>query len=397
MSTKVTHGKVLFDITEFVSAPHRTGIQRVTLETALRWPQPGELVPVLFRAGQGFCFLPDSIWETMERYFAADPNQAREAANLLRASADNSRRSLMQRDLESAAAILCTEAFYCEHRVRYYSELLKRYARRVHMVLFDLIPWFHPEYFPQLGSMLGCMPYLRMLRNLQHPMFISEATRQDFRGRFLKNSSCDGPVISLGADSLGNVPPSLEIQPPVFCVIGTIEPRKNHAAVVEGFKLLWKNDSPAKLVFIGRMGCENAFSDDLRKLVENEARFTWVTNAEDQQVKATIRGARASIFPSLCEGFGIPPLESLALGTPVIVSANTPSISMLPELGQIRLAAPTAENIAAAVLQMLDDEFALQKQHEILQLTLPTWPGMVAEIFAAVHHQNLATTQPVAA
>jgi glycosyltransferase involved in cell wall biosynthesis len=93
-------------------------------------------------------------------------------------------------------------------------------------------------------------------------------------------------------------------------------------------------------------------------------------------VRHLIRGSRATIFASQAEGFGLPPLESLALGVPVIVSEGLPSIAMIEPPGQVRLAQPDAAGIRQAVLDMLDDTFARRKYEEIRGLNLPTWADL---------------------
>ena len=82
------------------------------------------------------------------------------------------------------------------------------------------------------------------------------------------------------------------------------------------------------------------------------------------------------------EGYGIPPLESLALGVPVVVTDGLPSIAMLEPHGQIRLPQPTSAAIVQAVRDLLDDDFARRKYEEIRRLRLPTWAEMVGRLSA---------------
>lgn len=378
-------GKTLYDLTEFVSSPHRTGIQRVTLEIARHWPRREQLVPTLFRAQQGFLQLPNGVWNAMERYFSADSEDIQSAEAELRSMADSCRKTLSDADLDSCDAILCAEVFYCPERVEFYQGLLERHATKVFVLLHDLFPWFHPEYFPHVGSMLNCMPYLRLVRQVQRPLFTSEAVRRDYLERLRRNTEHDGIVTGLGADSISSGAPSDELNPARFCVVGTIEPRKNHAAALAAFQSLWADGVQAELLFVGRAGwCDDDFIRDLQHLEKSEPRFHWISKADDELVAEIVRGSRASIFPSLAEGFGIPPLESLALGTPVIATAHIPSIQMLAPEGQIRLETPNPAEIRAAVESMLDDTFARNKKDEIRRLALPTWRTSVKRISEAI-------------
>jgi glycosyltransferase involved in cell wall biosynthesis len=110
-----------------------------------------------------------------------------------------------------------------------------------------------------------------------------------------------------------------------------------------------------------------------------------------------IRGSRATLFPSLGEGFGLPPLESLALGVPVIVASQVPSLGLIAPGGQVRLDRPDAQGIRAAVLDMLDDATARRKCQEITGLSLPRWADLgraCADWLAPATHHEPALTPP---
>lgn len=106
-------------------------------------------------------------------------------------------------------------------------------------------------------------------------------------------------------------------------VIGTIEPRKNHLLLLHlwrDFAAKWGPAAP-RLVVVGRRGWENENVLDLlerctllRGLVEEAG------SLPDLEVAALLAGARALLFPSFAEGYGLPLAEALAAGTPAICS-----------------------------------------------------------------------------
>jgi len=114
-----------------------------------------------------------------------------------------------------------------------------------------------------------------------------------------------------------------------FLHIGTIEPRKNISMLVEAFyESIVKNKLPYCLVIVGKKGWwhENLFARVQELGLENKVIFTGYTDLEEMPYLCS--GATAFTFPSLYEGFGLPPLEAMAHGTPVLAS-NT---SSLPEV-----------------------------------------------------------------
>jgi glycosyltransferase involved in cell wall biosynthesis len=112
--------------------------------------------------------------------------------------------------------------------------------------------------------------------------------------------------------------------------IGTLEPRKNLGFLIEAFSEVIKDSEfdDLRLVITGKKGWyfEGLF-DKVKKLnLEDKVIFTGYFDEEDKP--ALYKGATIFAFPSLYEGFGLPPLEAMASGVPVI-SSNT---SSMPEV-----------------------------------------------------------------
>jgi glycosyltransferase involved in cell wall biosynthesis len=155
-----------------------------------------------------------------------------------------------------------------------------------------------------------------------------------------------------------------------FTVVSSLEPRKNHRAVLDAFEALWADGADVRLTFVGRLVWLP--DEDRRKLEEMRAgqpNFEWLPDLTDEAVRAVIRDSRATICASLSEGYGIPPLESLALG----------SLGMIGPQGQVRLKGADPESIRRAVLDLLDDDFAQRKCQEIAALRLPLWSDLGRE------------------
>lgn len=113
--------------------------------------------------------------------------------------------------------------------------------------------------------------------------------------------------------------------------LGTLQPRKNLVRLVDAFNQI--KDKEIKLVVVGminegRGGWMNQTIFDKVKDLGLEKRVEFAGYLPDEKIPGLMKGAIAYVLPSLYEGFGIPPLEAMAVGTPVVVS----KVSSLPEI-----------------------------------------------------------------
>jgi len=192
-------------------------------------------------------------------------------------------------------------------------------------MVHDLIPITHHEY---------CRPgeddrHVRRMRSvLRHAAALltnSKATRNELlefaREAALEIPPCVVARLAPGLKAIEFGPPPLAR--PYFLVISTIEPRKNLAMLLQAWRQLAQRhgqETPA-LVLVGQRGweCENVIdllerSAPLRGLVIEKGRCS------DKELATLLKHARALLFPSFVEGYGLPLAEALDIGTPVIAS-----------------------------------------------------------------------------
>jgi glycosyltransferase involved in cell wall biosynthesis len=388
----MSEGQVFYDLSEFVAGPRLTGIQRVSYQILRNWRFSPRLVPGCVMPGSGqAALLPESFPELMRRYFEGGAAERAAAAEAIVAGARDGAQPLRSEALGRFAAFLNAELFQDRTRLAFYRRLAAQAADRMHWLVHDALPWLRPELFPP-GAAVQTIAYLPLLRAVPNLYFVSAACKRDFCERILLRDAPTYRVAPLGADSLGRRAPAFAPSSRRFTCIGTIEPRKNHALILDAFRKLWAGGAAIDLVFIGKLGWNahepgwkpHDMGEDLAGLSERNPRFTWHDELDDGQVTEIVRSSRATIYASEAEGFGLPPLESLALGVPAIASARLPSLGTVDDGGQLRLAEISAEAIGSAVTRMCDDAFAARKFAEIATLTLPTWEGLATFLQRAV-------------
>jgi len=130
-------------------------------------------------------------------------------------------------------------------------------------------------------------------------------------------------------DRIERVKRNLEIDGDYFLYLGTIEPRKNLKRLIDAYAEFYRsNKNPPKLVLAGAKGWlyDDIFQKVINLKLEGQVIFTKYVPSGD--INALMCGAVAFVFPSIYEGFGMPPLEAMACGVPVLVSGE----ASLPEV-----------------------------------------------------------------
>jgi glycosyltransferase involved in cell wall biosynthesis len=108
---------------------------------------------------------------------------------------------------------------------------------------------------------------------------------------------------------------------PVFLTVGTLEPRKNHAVLLDAFDGLWRRGGDADLCIIGRRGWHvEALENRILTHPQMGQRLHWLSDASDDDLLYAYKNATAVICPSIAEGFGLPVVEAARMGCPVICS-----------------------------------------------------------------------------
>lgn len=260
----------------------------------------------------------------------------------------------------------------------------RRAVRPVHLV-HDLIPITHPQ-FCREGE--AERHRLRMLAVLDTGagVITNSAHTLEALGDFAAGEGRPLPPAAIawpGTPVLPRVAPRSE-EEPAFVILGTIEGRKNHALLLSlwGRMLDGRGAVPVpRLVIVGRRGWQ---ADEVFARLDRREfgdRVAEVGPLDDRRLAETLAGARALLFPSFAEGYGIPLVEALAAGVPVIAS----DLPVFREIGQgvPELLPPddaAAWSGAIADYARLDSARRREQLDRLSAFRVPGWRGHFATV-----------------
>lgn len=162
-------------------------------------------------------------------------------------------------------------------------------------------------------------------------------------------------VTPLGADDVFLKPYERREQDvPHILMVGTLEPRKNVARTLRAFERLVEKGSEARMTIVGRKGwlCDDVFETMERTLLKD--RVTWVGEVSDHALQALLHNATILAYPSLWEGFGLPVLEGMTTGIPVLTSRRGALEEVAGE-GAHLVDPESEEEIAAGLEKLIED------------------------------------------
>lgn len=206
-----------------------------------------------------------------------------------------------------------------------YAERVRRYGLRPLYFLHDLIPLTFPEYGRPGEAERHRRRLSAMLATVRGLIVNSAATGQELEAHAARLGVAAPPWIAAHLAPPGFPPPAVarSMPEPYFVVLGTIEPRKNHLLLLN----LWRRlvgefgQNAPRLVVIGQRGweCEQVV-DMLERCAVLKGIVVELPGCDDAALATWLHHAQALLFPSFAEGYGIPLVEALSLGTPVIAS-----------------------------------------------------------------------------
>ena len=248
----------------------------------------------------------------------------------------NTSKSHYQADKLTAASLYHSPYFPIPTQIQADKQLKKI------ITIHDLIPIKYPQYFEYKTDNV-VHQIIKSIKPDNYAICVSEATKNDlieitkldesqiFVAPLAASDTLFYPVLE--QDIIGYTLQKYDIpsNQPYFLSISTLEPRKNIDTIIKSFSelVLQEKIQDLNLVLVGTKGWDfDKIFEIIAVSPQIKNRIIFTGYVPDEDLAALYSGALCFVYMSLCEGFGLPPLEAMQCGTPVICSDTT----SLPEV-----------------------------------------------------------------
>jgi len=217
-----------------------------------------------------------------------------------------------------------------------FAEQLKREGVGIVSVIYDLIPLTHPQFYDNRLVQVFNEWFDWITKTADGYVAISATVRDQVREQLqhrlgsAKANELWFDYFHLGSEldlseATAAVEPRLvrlfETAEPVFLMVSTIEPRKNHDYLLDAFELAWAAGSNARLCIAGRIGWKcDALLARVRNHPQLNQRLFMFNDLSDTSLEHAYSHASSLVFPSYVEGFGLPLVEAMQRGLPAMGS-----------------------------------------------------------------------------
>lgn len=269
--------------------------------------------------------------------------------------------------------------------------LAKHSLNRVTAVVHDCIPVFSADLMPVVGEPNRFVRYLSLIKHTDALAGVSASAAQEFRAvtEALSAQGLTGPRVfacPLGRevpDAGAGPAPAAATDASEVLVVGSHEPRKNHLAVLHAAEVLWREGLRFRLRFIGAGGWTTADFDRRLDDLTRAGRDVGVERTlDDDELWAAYRRARFTVFASIHEGYGLPVVESLAFGTPVLGTAYGSVAEQADDGGMVLVDPRDDEALTEAMRSLLvDDERLGQLVSAARERPVRTWDDYACELW----------------
>lgn len=236
-----------------------------------------------------------------------------------------------------------------------------RLSKNIYQVLsiHDLTHIFYPQTMANYNRLIHRIFFTSSMRNANHIITMSEHTKKSIVEHFnivptkisVIYEGVDEKFKPLDKMEAKKILQRYSIERPYLLSVGTLEPKKNYTRLLKAYNAV-KTD--LDLIIVGKKGWK---ADDIFKTIASlgiKERVKILGYVQNDDLPYLYNGAEVFVFPSLYEGFGLPLLEAMACGTPVICS-NTSSLAEISGDAAIKFNPESVDEIVNQLQRVIDD------------------------------------------
>ncbi|MFM9901885.1 MAG: glycosyltransferase family 4 protein [Polaromonas sp.] len=378
--------QLLVDVSVVHQNDARTGIQRVV--RAL-------LIQLLATPPHGYNVRP--VFATRQQQYAyAEPNF------LNKSKKTQSTRKIAQPEIvQVGSSDLFLALDLAAHILHHHKNQVlqwKRQGVQIHVVVYDLLPLQHPEWFNPKTTRNFKRWLAWLIVYADSAICISNTIKIELQNLINTHLGIHTNKLPVSTFILGaninetapteGLPPNADFllktatTKPAILMVGTLEPRKGYDQALAAFEIIWANDSEAPLlIIVGRPGWKTEdLQHTLRKHPQAGKRLFWLEDVSDEFLELLYSACRGVLVASLAEGFGLPLVEAALKNKPVL-ARNLSVFKELPISGVDFFTANTADGLAIELKTWIDN---ISKKPFQTSEYIPTWQQSSIQLMIAL-------------
>ena len=373
------------DLEQFVRDPYATGIQRVLQQLAIHWPDHVGAEFVIPNDDGTFTLLTkQQAAELLSLPFSAHQqssatNDANHELRLNVQAAVSAFRMDRAVPKVSHGELVSVYDGWLLPEVSYLPAVLQRLelfraCMPTTMIGYDALPMTQPgnyRFVPGMGSWAS--EYFRLLASVDSVVCISDWTRQQILDRLRRDRTLVTTVAHPGGDHIEVRARATANAIPRFLRVGTMEARKRPIEILRAFTTAIDQGVQAELMYVGNPNSSSqSVNEEVLGAIAQGYPVTWIQGASDAEVYEHM--SAADVFLSIgVEGFGIPVLEAIRLGTPVVFNGVQPAGELMRAKGAQQLEQADEAGLLAAFHDFANGEQRERLTLELEPLSVPTW------------------------
>jgi len=281
---------------------------------------------------------------------------------------------------EQPSAFLVPEVFTARTGARYQA-LFRQISGPKVAIYYDAIAQKFPEWYSQEAK-VRYDEYTMELLAFDGIAAISECSATDLHEFWDRRGVTSRPEVRALPLAVDSLPESEAVagktggQPPVFLMVSTIEERKNHLALLKACEILWEKGYSFQLRLVGGLHRRSVATagKKIRELQGKGFPLIWDGSISEEELIRRYREASVVVYPTLYEGFGLPVIEAMRMGKPVLMTRCGALAELVEGGGCHVLSDPGAQSIARGMEFLLNSpEERGRLAREAASRNFPTW------------------------